>query len=336
MKTKLFIVVLVGVFMIIGTMLLNAEEMYDFEGETVTIITWTEHFHEDYHPERIERKEVAEEKFNVKIENLVIPYGEATETQISRLLAGDSEYDIWQMHSFKHYWIHVGEGHLYPISDVLPDSHYDDMLTGVLDYQGHKYHFNDPNPGWQAPVVVFWNKDLFEREGLPNLYELYENGNWTWEKATEIGFAGLIPLESKRTIVKYNHKKKDKKQRRWQRVAEAAAKQSGRAVVPEIKDFYSTDSLKNLKDEFDYVLLLWEDEKEHSIKEFFKENTVAAEAKILLIIGPEGGFSESEVNKFKHELEAQIITLGPRILRTETAGITSLTAILYEKGELGD
>ena len=100
------------------------------------------------------------------------------------------------------------------------------------------------------------------------------------EKATEIGFAGLIPLESKRTIVKYNHKKKDKKQRRWQRVAEAAAKQSGRAVVPEIKDFYSTDSLKNLKDEFDYVLLLWEDEKKYSIKQFFKENNVAAEANI--------------------------------------------------------
>ena len=156
------------------------------------------------------------------------------------------------------------------------------------------------------------------------------------EKATEIGFAGLIPLESKRTIVKYNHKKKNKKKNRWQRVAEAAAKQSGRAVVPEIKDFYSADSLKNLKEEFDYVLLLWEDEKEYSIKDFFKENNVAAEASILLVIGPEGGFSEAEANKFKDELEARIITLGPRILRTETAGITALTAILYEKGELGD
>ncbi|MEC9490423.1 MAG: 16S rRNA (uracil(1498)-N(3))-methyltransferase [Halanaerobiales bacterium] len=156
------------------------------------------------------------------------------------------------------------------------------------------------------------------------------------EKATEIGFAGLIPLESKRTIVKYDHKKKGKKQNRWQRVAEAAAKQSGRAVIPEIKDFYSSDNLKNLKEEFDYVLLLWEDENEYSIKKFFKENNVAAEARILLIIGPEGGFSEAEVNNFKKELDARIITLGPRILRTETAGITALTAILYEKGELGD
>ncbi|RAK10336.1 16S rRNA (uracil1498-N3)-methyltransferase [Halanaerobium saccharolyticum] len=156
------------------------------------------------------------------------------------------------------------------------------------------------------------------------------------EKATEIGFAGLIPLESKRTIVKYDHKKKNKKQSRWQRVAEAAAKQSGRAVIPEIKDFYSSDNLKALKEEFDYVLLLWEDEKEYSIKEFFKENNIAAEARILLIIGPEGGFSATEVSEFKKDLNARIITLGPRILRTETAGITALTAILYEKGELGD
>ncbi|MFW5749548.1 MAG: 16S rRNA (uracil(1498)-N(3))-methyltransferase [Halanaerobium sp.] len=156
------------------------------------------------------------------------------------------------------------------------------------------------------------------------------------EKATEIGFAGLIPLETKRTVVKYDHKKKAKKQSRWQRVAEAAAKQSGRAVIPEIKEFYNTDNLKKLKGKFDYILLLWEDEVSYSIKNFFKKNIVKSEANILLIIGPEGGFSESEVKEFKSELDAKIITLGPRILRTETAGITALTSILYEKGELGD
>jgi 16S rRNA (uracil1498-N3)-methyltransferase len=156
------------------------------------------------------------------------------------------------------------------------------------------------------------------------------------EKATEIGFAGLIPLETKRTIVKYNHKKKDKKRSRWKRVVEAAAKQSGRAVIPEIKDFYSSDNLKNLKSQFDYVLVLWEDESNYSIKKFFKNNNVKQDDSILLIIGPEGGFSESEVKKFKTELGAEIISLGPRILRTETAGIAALTAILYEKGELGD
>ncbi|MFP4199175.1 MAG: 16S rRNA (uracil(1498)-N(3))-methyltransferase [Halanaerobium sp.] len=156
------------------------------------------------------------------------------------------------------------------------------------------------------------------------------------EKATEIGFAGLIPLETKRTVVKYDHKKKAKKQSRWQRVAEAAAKQSGRAVIPEIKEFYNTDNLKKLKEKFDYILLLWEDEVSYSIKNFFKKNIVKSEANILLIIGPEGGFSESEVKEFKSELDAKIITLGPRILRTETAGITALTSILYEKGELGD
>ena len=156
------------------------------------------------------------------------------------------------------------------------------------------------------------------------------------EKATEIGFAGLIPLETKRTIVKYNHKKKDKKHKRWQRVAEAAAKQSGRSVIPEIDQFYNSENLKKLKDDFDYVLLLWEDEEKLSLKKFFAEYQVNDQASILVIIGPEGGFSETEVNNFKEGLDAKVITLGPRILRTETAGITALTALLYEKGELGD
>lgn len=156
------------------------------------------------------------------------------------------------------------------------------------------------------------------------------------EKATEIGFAGLIPLETKRTIVKYNHKKKQKKQSRWQRVAEAAAKQSGRSVIPEIKDFYNSDNLKELQEQFEHILVLWEDENEISIKKYCRDNSISDDADILIIIGPEGGFSEAEVNKFKKDLDAEIISLGPRILRTETAGITALTALLYEKGELGD
>jgi 16S rRNA (uracil1498-N3)-methyltransferase len=156
------------------------------------------------------------------------------------------------------------------------------------------------------------------------------------EKATEIGFKALIPLESKRTIVKYNDKKKEKKQKRWQRVAEAAAKQSGRAVIPDIFDFYSIKSLKNLANKFDFTLVLWEDEKKYSIKKFFKENIVSDSASILMIVGPEGGLSAEEVEQLKKELDAVIISLGPRILRTETAGITALSCLLYEKGELGD
>ncbi|TDO85466.1 16S rRNA (uracil1498-N3)-methyltransferase [Halanaerobium saccharolyticum] len=212
---------------------------------------------------------------------------------------------------------------------ILSDGNGFDMEAEILKYS---------DEGAELKILTKEKADVEAKtkiwlaQGLPKKSKM----DLIVEKATEIGFAGLIPLESKRTIVKYDHKKKNKKQSRWQRVAEAAAKQSGRAVIPEIKDFYSTDNLSNLKEEFDYILLLWEDEKKYSIKQFFKENNVAAEARILLIIGPEGGFSEAEVNQFKAGLGAQIITLGPRILRTETAGITALTAILYEKGELGD
>ncbi len=174
--------------------------------------------------------------------------------------------------------------------------------------------------------------EIFLAQGLPKKSKM----DLIVEKATEIGFKALIPLETKRTIVKYNHKKKEKKQKRWQRVAEAAAKQSGRAIIPEIYDFYSSKDLKNIKKKFDYILVLWEDEQEFSIKKFFKENKVSDSASILVIIGPEGGFAAEEVKQLKEGLNAVIITLGPRIMRTETAGITALACLLYEKGELGD
>lgn len=174
--------------------------------------------------------------------------------------------------------------------------------------------------------------EIFLAQGLPKKSKM----DLIVEKATEIGFKALIPLETKRTIVKYNHKKKEKKRNRWQRVAEAAAKQSGRAVIPKIYDFYSIKDLENYKNRFDYILVLWEDERELSIKKFFKENKVSNSASILIIIGPEGGFAAEEVKQFKERLNAVIITLGPRIMRTETAGITALACLLYEKGELGD
>ncbi|SFL25762.1 16S rRNA (uracil(1498)-N(3))-methyltransferase [Halanaerobium salsuginis] len=169
-------------------------------------------------------------------------------------------------------------------------------------------------------------------QGLPKKSKL----DLVVEKATEIGFSGLIPLEAERSIVKYDNRKKAKKRQRWQRVAEAAAKQAGRAIIPEIKEVMSPVQLKNLKNEFDYILLLWEDENQFSLKKFFQNYSVTQTAKILLLVGPEGGFSAAEVEQYKKELGALVITLGPRILRTETAGITALTAVLYEKGELGD
>ena len=212
---------------------------------------------------------------------------------------------------------------------ILSDGHGYDMEAEIINFSDKGAELKILN---KEKSKVETGVKVWLAQGLPKKSKM----DLIVEKATEIGFAGLIPLESKRTIVKYDHKKKKKKRSRWQRKAEAAAKQSGRAVIPEIKEFYSSKKLKNLKNEFDHIFLLWEDEENLSLKKYFKNNEVEVETNILVIIGPEGGFSKSEVNQFKEELGAQIITLGPRILRTETAGITALTAILYEKGELGD
>ena len=212
---------------------------------------------------------------------------------------------------------------------ILSDGNGFDMEAEIINFsnQGAELKILSKERASVEPELKVWLA-----QGLPKKSKM----DLIVEKSTEIGFAGLIPLESKRSIVKYDHKKKKKKRNRWHRVAEAAAKQSGRAVIPKIDNFYNSDNLKDLNDKFDYVLVLWEDEDSYSIKEFFKENKIESDADILVIIGPEGGFSSEEVDKFKSSLNAEVITLGPRILRAETAGITALTSILYEKGELGD
>ncbi|MFW6273865.1 MAG: RsmE family RNA methyltransferase [Halanaerobium sp.] len=212
---------------------------------------------------------------------------------------------------------------------ILSDAEGFDMEAEIIKFNDQSVKLEIIN---KEKSTVEPNLKVYLAQALPKKSKM----DFIVEKATEIGFKALIPLETKRTIVKYNAKKKEKKQDRWQRVAEAAAKQSGRAVIPDIFNFHSINSLKNFTNKFDYILVLWENEKEYSIKKFFRENIVSNTASILMIVGPEGGFSAEEVEQLKKELNAVIISLGARIMRTETAGITGLTCLLYEKGELGD
>ena len=152
------------------------------------------------------------------------------------------------------------------------------------------------------------------------------------QKSTELGVKKIVPLATERCIVKINDKKKEKKKiERWSKIAEEAAKQSKRGIVPEINDVMDfKEALEVLKDE-EMVIVPYESEEDIGIKTVLKE----CKAKnINIIIGPEGGFEESEIQALK-DIDANIVTLGPRILRTETAGFTTSALILYELGDLG-
>lgn len=151
------------------------------------------------------------------------------------------------------------------------------------------------------------------------------------QKCVEIGVKDFYAVETGRAVVKINSPKKEaSKIDRWQIIAEEAAKQSKRDYIPHIKGIISfTEMIELLKEEGN-IIIPYENEENLSIKEGLK----GIEGRINLIIGPEGGFEEEEIKSLE-EMGAKIVTLGRRILRTETAGLVASTIILYEFGDLG-
>ena len=152
------------------------------------------------------------------------------------------------------------------------------------------------------------------------------------QKAVELGVNEITPIEMKRCVVKLNGKDASKKMERWQKISEVAAKQCGRNIIPKINNLVTAKNICNTLQEYDIVLLAYENEKEATIKQELKkikETNQNQEIKIAIIIGPEGGIAEEEVNMFK-ENGAKSITLGKRILRTETVALNVLSIIMYE------
>jgi len=161
------------------------------------------------------------------------------------------------------------------------------------------------------------------------------------QKGTEIGVNNIIPLETERTIVKLSKSKEKRRIERWQTIAEESAKQSQRGNVPRIEGLVSFDNkekLEELLNKYDRVLVLYAGETSKNIKDTIKNYKKNKIGNILLFIGPEGGFTKQEIELLENSVSStkvETISLGPRILRTETAGIVALSAILYEFGDLG-
>ncbi|MCG9967042.1 16S rRNA (uracil(1498)-N(3))-methyltransferase [Pelotomaculum terephthalicicum JT] len=152
------------------------------------------------------------------------------------------------------------------------------------------------------------------------------------QKGTELGLNGLIPLLSERVVVKLEGDKQLKRWERWRRIALEAAKQCRRPDIPEISGPKSWEQVLGALPAEAVALMPWEEEKAESLKGFLQYGKPPVE--IYVFIGPEGGFSAGEVERARlHGVRP--VTLGPRILRTETAGLAVLTMILYQWGDLG-
>lgn len=154
------------------------------------------------------------------------------------------------------------------------------------------------------------------------------------QKCTEIGVYDIIPLQTERTIVELYGNKKQRRLQRWHRLAEEAAKQSHRARIPGIKDIHNLEDVIDISSDFDIIFILWEQETETTFADILREIDKNCINNILLIVGPEGGFAEKEVNLIKSQAGGYSLSLGPRILRTETAAFVGLTILLYEFGEM--
>ena len=142
------------------------------------------------------------------------------------------------------------------------------------------------------------------------------------QKAVELGVYSITPIEMKRCIVKLDDKKKKSKQTRWQAISESAAKQSKRNTIPEINEIISYKAALDAAKELDLLLVPYENEDGIlSTKEALA--TLKGVKSVGIIIGPEGGFDDGEIEAAK-DAGGRIISLGKRILRTETAAITAV------------
>ena len=202
----------------------------------------------------------------------------------------------------------AGDGLLYTavISEFLPDK----IACRIIDCEGGRSEL-------PAKIVLF--------QGLPKKDKM----ELIIQKAVELGVSEIVPVMMKRTIVKLeDNKKEQKKLERWRTISLTAAKQSGRAIVPEVSDFITFNEAVKRARSLEYNLIPYENEKGmDKARELIKE--VKNKKSIGIFIGPEGGISEDEL-ELAINTGAKPISLGNRILRTETAGLALVSVIAFE------
>lgn len=166
------------------------------------------------------------------------------------------------------------------------------------------------------------NITLFQ--GLPKVDKL----EMIIQKCTELGVSEIVPVITERVIVKLDEKSASKKLERWNKIAQEAGKQSGRQKIPKVKNINNLKNLIEILPKYDILLLPYECEKEVTLKSVLR-NLDKNVKNIAIFIGPEGGFSENDL-KLLNLPNVKKVTLGPRILRTETAGLATVSMVLYE------
>ncbi len=160
-------------------------------------------------------------------------------------------------------------------------------------------------------------------QGLPKSDKM----DWIIQKAVELGACQIIPMATRRAVVKLDEKKAEAKVRRWNAIAASAAKQSGRMLVPEVTEVVGFSKACSMAGQLDCGLIPYELAKGMGETRAILEK-LRPGMQVAVLIGPEGGFDTDEI---KEARDAGIlpITLGRRILRTETAGMATLSILMF-------
>lgn len=209
----------------------------------------------------------------------------------------------------------------------------------VCDSQGTDYEAEIAEMEQKQIVCSITEKRASESEpnikvtlfqGLPKASKM----EYIIQKTTELGISEIVPVKLSRCVVKIDNKKDERKKLdRWQKISEAAAKQSGRGIVPQILEMMTLDEVIERSKEFDLFFVPYECEEQKTLKEVLLSRSDIKT--VGFIIGPEGGFDPAETEKL-HESGIDTVTLGKRILRTETAGEAVLAMTMYEIGDINN
>lgn len=216
--------------------------------------------------------------------------------------------NVLRMEKGEHIVICDGNGKDYycAISEISPS----EVTADILE-------INDTESELGTKIYLF--------QGIPKKDKM----EWIVQKAVELGVYEIIPVSMKRCVAKISDAKKEKKKvERWQSIAESAAKQSGRGIIPKVQSVMTFDEAVAFSSQLEYSLVPYE--QAEGMKEAADQIKKACTHKSIgIFIGPEGGFDDKEIEKV---LDAGFhpITLGKRILRTETAGVTMLSILMFQ------
>jgi 16S rRNA (uracil1498-N3)-methyltransferase len=152
------------------------------------------------------------------------------------------------------------------------------------------------------------------------------------QRGTELGVHRFVPMITQRTVVSPGEKSSLNKRRRWQRVAISAMKQSLRSYLPLVDSLTNFDQVLQEAEKADLTLMASMDKRAKSLDRIFEERKALRQ--VMLLVGPEGGFSSQEISQALQR-GAGLVSLGPRRLRAETAGILLVGLVLFHMGELG-